>query len=69
MRVCERALLSGRRIDTIMDMDTLLVLDQGKLVEQGPPSELTASPGYFGRMVQAARQAVAAAHGHFDGGQ
>ena len=42
-----------------MDMDTLLVLDKGRLVEKGNPRELERNPnGPFGRMARAAREAV-----------
>ena len=46
----------AHRIDTIMDCDQLLVLSSGRLVEQGPPSELASRPGgAFARLTQAAR--------------
>ena len=35
----------AHRLDTIMDSDVVLVLDAGKLVEAGPPSELAAKEG------------------------
>lgn len=42
-----------------MDSDMLLVLSDGKLVEQGSPSELTQKPdGVFARLVQAAQQST-----------
>ena len=56
---CRRTLLViAHRINTIMDSDMLLVLSDGKLVEQGSPSELSQKPGgTFARLVQAAQQA------------
>lgn len=51
-------LVIAHRINTIMDSDMLLVLSDGKLVEQGSPSELSQKPGgTFARLVQAAQQA------------
>lgn len=53
-------LVIAHRIDTIMDCDALLVLNAGRLVEQGRPSELQARPGsLFGSMVAAAKAATA----------
>lgn len=56
--VCRRTLLViAHRINTIMDSDMLLVLSDGKLVEQGSPSDLSQKPGgTFARLVQAAQQ-------------
>ncbi len=49
----------AHRIDTIMDCDQLLVLSSGRLVEQGPPTELASRPGgAFARLTQAARSAA-----------
>ena len=55
---CRRTLLViAHRVNTIMDSDMLLVLSDGKLVEQGSPSELSRKPGgAFARLVQAAQQ-------------
>jgi len=42
------------RIDTIMDVSTLLVMGGGKILEQGPPTQLAAKlDGVFARMVTA----------------
>ncbi|DBA75192.1 TPA: hypothetical protein ACH3X1_010497 [Trebouxia sp. C0004] len=50
-------LVIAHRINTIMDSDMLLVLSDGKLVEQGSPIELSQKPGgTFARLVQAAQQ-------------
>ena len=47
----------AHRINTIMESDMLLVLSDGKLVEQGSPQELSHKPGgTFARLVQAAQQ-------------
>ncbi|KXZ56224.1 hypothetical protein GPECTOR_1g195 [Gonium pectorale] len=55
-------LVIAHRLDTVMDTDTLLVLNAGELVESGPPSALAATPGgVFARMVTAARLAAPAA--------
>lgn len=46
-----------------MDCDRLLVLSAGRLVEQGPPGELSRQPGgVFARLVGAARAASQAHH-------
>lgn len=48
----------AHRIDTIMDCDSLLVLDRGRLVESGRPGELSSRPGgTFSRLVAAAEEA------------
>ena len=58
---CRRTLLViAHRINTILDSDMLLVLSDGKLVEQGSPNELSCREGgTFARLVQAAQQASA----------
>jgi ABC-type multidrug transport system fused ATPase/permease subunit len=44
----------AHRIGTILDYDQILVMDQGQVVEQGPPDELRAiSGGIFAGMVDA----------------
>eukprot|EP00210_Caulerpa_lentillifera_P007919 g7560.t1 len=51
-------LIIAHRIDTILDCDLLVVLQGGKLVEFGRPSELLAQQeGAFRQMVEAARRA------------
>jgi ABC-type multidrug transport system fused ATPase/permease subunit len=56
---CRRTLLViAHRVDTIMDCDSLLVLDRGRLVESGGPGELSRRPGgTFARLVAAAEAA------------
>ena len=51
-------LVIAHRVDTIMDCDSLLVLDRGRLVESGAPAELSSRPGgTFARLVAAAEAA------------
>jgi len=56
LAVCRRTLLViAHRIDTIMDCDKLLVLNAGRLVEQGSPAALARQQGgTFARLVRAA---------------
>lgn len=52
-------LVIAHRIETIMDSDMLLVLDDGCLVEQGSPAELCErTGGTFARLVRAAESAM-----------
>merc|ERR1711924_351988 len=43
----------AHRIKTIVDSDQILVLDRGRLVEDGAPAELIAQNGAFAEMVRA----------------
>ena len=45
----------AHRIKTIVDSDQILVLDRGRLVEDGAPAELIARNGAFAEMVRASR--------------
>ena len=45
----------AHRIKTIVDSDQILVLDRGRLVEDGAPAELMARNGAFAEMVRASR--------------
>ena len=45
----------AHRIKTIVDSDQILVLDRGRLVEDGSPSELISQNGAFAEMVRASR--------------
>ena len=45
----------AHRIKTIIDSDQILVLDNGELVEDGPPADLIANDGAFAAMVRASR--------------
>jgi ABC-type multidrug transport system fused ATPase/permease subunit len=50
-------LIIAHRMDTIMECDTLLVLDAGRLAEQGAPAQLMdREGGVFARMIKAARR-------------
>lgn len=48
-------LVIAHRVDTIIDMDHILVLGSGQVLEQGAPGELVASGGTFASMVAASR--------------
>ena len=49
-------LIVAHRIDTIMDCDVLLVLNNGELVEHGSPAELVGrEQGFFNTMVQSTK--------------
>ncbi|KAJ2596825.1 hypothetical protein EV177_007860 [Coemansia sp. RSA 1804] len=43
----------AHRLQTIMASDRIVVLDNGKVVEVGPPSELLEKGGYFAELVKA----------------
>jgi ABC-type multidrug transport system fused ATPase/permease subunit len=43
-------LVIAHRYSMIKDADHIVVLDQGRIVEQGPPAELAASGGWFSRL-------------------
>jgi ABC-type multidrug transport system fused ATPase/permease subunit len=56
-------LVIAHRIDTIMDCDRLLVLSDGKLIEEGVPTQLAEiNGGVFAGMVRAARSALGGAN-------
>lgn len=44
----------AHRLKTVQNCDLVVVLDQGRCVEQGAPSELATQGSYFSRMLQAA---------------
>ena len=46
-------LVIAHRLHTIADVDTVIVLDGGRVVEQGPPAELRESGGLFSRLWEA----------------
>lgn len=48
-------LVIAHRVDTIIDMDHILVLGSGQVLEQGAPGDLVASGGTFASMVAASR--------------
>jgi ABC-type multidrug transport system fused ATPase/permease subunit len=41
------------RLETILDADTVVVIDAGKVVEVGPPEELVKRDEWFGRLLKA----------------
>ena len=52
-------LIIAHRIDTVLDCDRILVLDSGRIIEQGAPRHLLLQQdGVFARMMQAAREAA-----------
>jgi ABC-type multidrug transport system fused ATPase/permease subunit len=44
-------LMVAHRLSTIGRVDKVLVLQDGKLIQQGSPAELKAKPGYYARVV------------------
>ena len=44
-------LVIAHRMRTVMNADKIVVLDEGRLVEQGPPDELLRQQGLFAKMV------------------
>src|SRR5262249_39570029 len=45
-------LMVAHRLSTIRNVDQILVLQDGKLIEQGSPTELLARNGYYARVIQ-----------------
>jgi ATP-binding cassette, subfamily B, multidrug efflux pump len=45
----------AHRLSTIRDADTVLVMDQGRIVERGSPGELASREGYFKRLYDTQR--------------
>ncbi|KAJ2510815.1 Canalicular multispecific organic anion transporter 1 [Coemansia sp. RSA 1939] len=43
----------AHRLKTIMGSDRIVVMDNGRVVEVGPPSELLEKGGYFAELVRA----------------
>ena len=46
-------LVIAHRLSTVQQMDTICVLDQGKIVESGSHSELLGQHGHYWRLHQA----------------
>ncbi|KAJ2157916.1 hypothetical protein GGF46_004152 [Coemansia sp. RSA 552] len=42
----------AHRLETIMNSDRIVVMDQGRAVEVGPPQQLIAKGGYFADLVK-----------------
>jgi len=42
----------AHRLSTVLNADTLIVIDEGKVVEQGTPNELKSQEVFFRRMLQ-----------------
>ncbi len=51
-------LMIAHRLSSVMDVDRILVIDQGRVVEQGTHEELVVYEGLYARMWQEFRQAV-----------
>ena len=44
-------LMVAHRLTTISRVDKILVLQDGRLMEEGSPAELKAKPGYYARVI------------------
>lgn len=52
------SLVIAHRLSTVLDSDRVLVVDDGRIIEDGSPAELTAGSGRFAQMVQAWDEAM-----------
>ncbi|MFL5796626.1 MAG: ABC transporter ATP-binding protein [Actinomycetota bacterium] len=52
------ALIIAHRLSTVEIADRVLVLDEGRVVEDGPPSELLATAGHYAQLHQAWRDSL-----------
>lgn len=43
----------AKRLSTIKQADTVVVLDKGRIIEMGPPAELLNKPGFYQQMMEA----------------
>ncbi len=51
----------AHRLSTIMEFDRVIVLQDGEILEDGPPGELCGGPGPFGQMWRLQKRGVGAA--------
>jgi ATP-binding cassette subfamily B protein len=50
LRAGRTSFVIAHRLSTIRDADTILVMDEGKVVEQGNHADLLAADGYYARL-------------------
>ncbi|MFI0418861.1 ABC transporter ATP-binding protein [Spongiactinospora sp. 9N601] len=62
-------LVIAHRLETVADADTVVLLDDGVIAEQGPPAELLATNGKFAAFWRSHRSAIADPAGPPQGGQ
>ncbi|RBQ15029.1 ABC transporter ATP-binding protein [Spongiactinospora rosea] len=53
-------LVIAHRLETVADADTVVLLDEGRIAEQGPPAELLARDGRFAAFRRSHRSAITA---------
>ena len=51
-------LLIAHRFSTIRDADRVVVLDSGRVIEEGTPAELVAAGGWFSRLAERSQEGV-----------
>ncbi len=64
--VGKTVLVIAHRMRTVMGADKIVVLDRGRVIEQGVPSDLLRQDGAFARMVALQAKASEWAHGLCD---
>ena len=45
-------IIISQRVNTLMEADKILVLDRGRIVQQGTHSQLAAQPGIYSEIVK-----------------
>ena len=55
----QTSLVIAHRLSTIVDADHILVMEQGRSVEQGHPSELLSKGGHYAELWQIQQQTSA----------